>query len=219
MLVAPPEESWTTVYAGPERRTRIAAHRARRPAPGKMAAGSLSCCCWPPSAAGGLYFVRARPAFGAVEVQTVTPSVQSTTGPMAGTPILTASGYLVARRQSVVSSKIQGRISELAGGRGQRREDWRRPGDAGKRGLRGRHRQGQGRYRVRQGRPGGGAAAGASAGGPVPRQGRLAGRARRRQSQGRAGRSHHRAGQGRLAGAAGQSATSPPFARPSPASW
>src|ERR1035438_5248641 len=64
-------------------------------------------------AAGGLYFVRARPAFGAVEVQTVQPSVQSGTGPMAGTPILTASGYLVARRQSVVSSKIQGRISRL----------------------------------------------------------------------------------------------------------
>jgi RND family efflux transporter MFP subunit len=64
-------------------------------------------------AAGGLYFVRARPVFGAVEVQTVTPSVQSGSGPMAGTPILTASGYLVARRQSVVSSKIQGRISKL----------------------------------------------------------------------------------------------------------
>ncbi len=63
--------------------------------------------------AGALYFVRARPAFGAVEVQTVTPSVQSGTGPLAGTPILTASGYLVARRQSVVSSKIQGRISRL----------------------------------------------------------------------------------------------------------
>ncbi len=65
------------------------------------------------AAAGGVYLVRARPAFGAVEVQTVTPSVQNTTGPMAGTPILTASGYLVARRQSVVSSKIQGRISRL----------------------------------------------------------------------------------------------------------
>ena len=64
-------------------------------------------------ASGALYFVRARPAFGAVEIQTVQPSVQSSTGPMAGTPILTASGYLVARRQSVVSSKIQGRISEL----------------------------------------------------------------------------------------------------------
>jgi RND family efflux transporter MFP subunit len=64
-------------------------------------------------AAGGLYFVRARPVFGAVEVQTITPSVQTGSGASAGTPILTASGYLVARRQSVVSSKIQGRIEHL----------------------------------------------------------------------------------------------------------
>ena len=64
--------------------------------------------------AGALYFVRwARPAFGAVEVETVQPSIQSSSTPNAGTPILTASGYLVARKQSVVSSKIQGRISEL----------------------------------------------------------------------------------------------------------
>jgi len=33
--------------------------------------------------------------------------------PSAGTPILTASGYVVARRQAVVSSKIQGRLQEL----------------------------------------------------------------------------------------------------------
>jgi len=39
--------------------------------------------------------------------------VESSSGPNAGMPILTASGYLVARHQSVVSSKIQGRISEL----------------------------------------------------------------------------------------------------------
>ncbi|MGC2110108.1 MAG: efflux RND transporter periplasmic adaptor subunit [Candidatus Korobacteraceae bacterium] len=71
------------------------------------------------AAAGGLYFVKARPAFGAfssfgaVEVETVQPTLQSGSGPNAGTPILTASGYLVARKQSVVSSKIQGRISEL----------------------------------------------------------------------------------------------------------
>ncbi len=71
------------------------------------------------AAAGGLYLVKARPAlgafasFGAVEVETVQPSIQSGSGPNAGTPILTASGYLVARRQSVVSSKIQGRISSL----------------------------------------------------------------------------------------------------------
>src|ERR1035437_2530896 len=70
-------------------------------------------------AAGALYFVRARPAFGAVEVQTVTPSVQSGSGPMAGTPILTASGYLVARPQSGGSSKLQGRISPLSAGAGR----------------------------------------------------------------------------------------------------
>ena len=33
--------------------------------------------------------------------------------PSAGTPILTASGYVVARRQAVVSAKIQGRLEEL----------------------------------------------------------------------------------------------------------
>ncbi len=65
------------------------------------------------AAAGWFYFAKARTVFGAVEVETVQPSVQSSTGPNAGTPILTASGYLVARRQSVVSSKIQGRISRL----------------------------------------------------------------------------------------------------------
>jgi RND family efflux transporter MFP subunit len=68
------------------------------------------------AAAGGLYFVKARPAFGAfgaTEVETVQPTIQSSSGPNAGTPILTASGYLVARKQSVVSSKIQGRISSL----------------------------------------------------------------------------------------------------------
>jgi RND family efflux transporter MFP subunit len=69
--------------------------------------------------AGALYFVRARPelggltSLGATEVETTHAVVQNTGGPGAGTPILTASGYLVARRQSVVSSKIQGRLSEL----------------------------------------------------------------------------------------------------------
>ena len=63
--------------------------------------------------AGALYFTRSRPAFGAVEVETVQASVQTGSSANAGTPILTASGYLVARKQSVVSSKIQGRISEL----------------------------------------------------------------------------------------------------------
>jgi len=62
---------------------------------------------------GGFYFAKARPVFGAVEVETAQVRVESSSGPNAGTPILTASGYLVARHQSVVSSKIQGRISEL----------------------------------------------------------------------------------------------------------
>ena len=68
------------------------------------------------AAAGGLYFVKVRPAFGAfgaTEVEAVQPTIQSSSGLNAGTPILTASGYLVARKQSVVSSKIQGRISSL----------------------------------------------------------------------------------------------------------
>jgi RND family efflux transporter MFP subunit len=62
---------------------------------------------------GGFYYQRAHPVFGAVEVETFRPTVESSSGPNAGTPILTASGYLVARHQSVVSSKIQGRISSL----------------------------------------------------------------------------------------------------------
>ena len=66
-----------------------------------------------------LYYLRARPslgpleALGAVEVETTQATVQNTGARNAGTPILTASGYLVARKQSVVSSKIQGRLSEL----------------------------------------------------------------------------------------------------------
>ena len=64
-------------------------------------------------AAGAMYFIRARPAFGAVEVETAQPSIVTNSSPDAGTPILTASGYLVARKQSVVSSRVQGRIAKL----------------------------------------------------------------------------------------------------------
>ncbi len=49
----------------------------------------------------------------AVEVSTVTPSVERTSAAAAGTPVLTASGYIVARREAIVSSKIQGRLMEL----------------------------------------------------------------------------------------------------------
>ncbi len=67
-------------------------------------------------AAAALCFFRSRlslSVFNAVEVETVQASIQSNADPNAGTPILTASGYLVARKQSVVSSRIQGRIDKL----------------------------------------------------------------------------------------------------------
>jgi RND family efflux transporter MFP subunit len=60
-----------------------------------------------------LYGLRARQAFSATEVDTVTVAVSRDVQPSAGTPILTASGYVVARRKAVVSAKIQGRLSEL----------------------------------------------------------------------------------------------------------
>ena len=64
----------------------------------------------------GVYVFRGRlslSALNAVEVNTVQAHMETTGGPSAGTPILTASGYLVARTQSVVSSRIQGVISKL----------------------------------------------------------------------------------------------------------
>jgi RND family efflux transporter MFP subunit len=67
-------------------------------------------------AGGWVYVSRTKPElmnFAAIEVEPVSASVQTTSGPGAGTPILTASGYLVARHQSVISSKIQGRLSAL----------------------------------------------------------------------------------------------------------
>src|ERR1022692_1967824 len=66
--------------------------------------------------AAGLYLVKTKPEFPispAVEGGAVPASVQTAGGADAGTPILTASGYLVARHQSVISSKIQGRLSGL----------------------------------------------------------------------------------------------------------
>jgi RND family efflux transporter MFP subunit len=61
-----------------------------------------------------LYALRARQAFAGVEVVTVTAGVQrQQQAGAAGAPILTASGYVVARRKAVVSAKIQGRLAEL----------------------------------------------------------------------------------------------------------
>lgn len=51
-------------------------------------------------------------ASGPVEVDTVRASVQEAR-PSGGGPILTASGYVVARRKAVVSAKIQGRLAVL----------------------------------------------------------------------------------------------------------
>jgi RND family efflux transporter MFP subunit len=63
--------------------------------------------------AAGVFAWRSSQVWAAVEVDTVTPTVQRTGPAAAGTPILTASGYLVARREAIVSSKIQGRLAEL----------------------------------------------------------------------------------------------------------
>lgn len=49
----------------------------------------------------------------AQEVETVRPTMQTSSAEAALTPILTASGYVVARRKAVVSAKIQGRLAEL----------------------------------------------------------------------------------------------------------
>jgi RND family efflux transporter MFP subunit len=61
----------------------------------------------------GLYAFRAQQALSATEVETATAGVSRDVQPSAGTPILTASGYVVARRKAVVSAKIQGRLSDL----------------------------------------------------------------------------------------------------------
>lgn len=64
-----------------------------------------------------------RSAGAAVEVATVKPSVRTGTNLLAGTPVLSASGYVVARRRAVVSAKIQGRLSELLVEEGARVEE------------------------------------------------------------------------------------------------
>ena len=62
---------------------------------------------------GILYALRLRQALAAPEVETTAVVVSQDAEPSAGTPILTASGYIVARRKAVVSAKIQGRLSRL----------------------------------------------------------------------------------------------------------
>jgi RND family efflux transporter MFP subunit len=60
-----------------------------------------------------LYVMRARAAARGPEVETVQAVATSGTGPSRGAPVLTASGYVVARRKAVVSAKIQGRLADL----------------------------------------------------------------------------------------------------------
>lgn len=64
-----------------------------------------------------------RSAGAAIEVRTVTPTVHTGTNLLAGSPVLTASGYVVARRRAVVSAKIQGRLAELHVDEGARVEE------------------------------------------------------------------------------------------------
>jgi RND family efflux transporter MFP subunit len=62
---------------------------------------------------GALYALRIRQSFASPEVQTVRAQVSQAGQPAAGSAVLTASGYVVARRKAVVSAKIQGRLAEL----------------------------------------------------------------------------------------------------------
>lgn len=52
-------------------------------------------------------------ASAATDVETVRAVLRAPSPAGAGTPLLTASGYVVARRKAVVSAKIQGRLAEL----------------------------------------------------------------------------------------------------------
>jgi HlyD family secretion protein len=62
---------------------------------------------------GSLWVLRARRALAGVEVSVVQASVTVPGAPGSSPALLTASGYVVARRKAVVSAKIQGRLSEL----------------------------------------------------------------------------------------------------------
>ena len=61
----------------------------------------------------GMFAWRSTAGLRALAVETVQPTVERSGRPQAGTAVLTASGYVVARREAIVSSKIQGRLSEL----------------------------------------------------------------------------------------------------------
>jgi HlyD family secretion protein len=60
----------------------------------------------------GFYFIPGN-SLTAAEVETTHPTVQNFSRALVGSPVLAASGYVVARRQAIVSAKIQGRLAEL----------------------------------------------------------------------------------------------------------
>ena len=65
------------------------------------------------AAVAGFYFIPVS-SLTATEVEIVRPTVLTFSQAAAGSPILTASGYVVARRKAVVSAKIQGRLAQLS---------------------------------------------------------------------------------------------------------
>jgi len=62
---------------------------------------------------GVLYAMRAGGSRSGLEVETAAASLVPGGASAGGAPILTASGYVVARRKAVVSAKIQGRLADL----------------------------------------------------------------------------------------------------------
>jgi len=74
--------------------------------------------------AAGTIFWWGQRVFAATKVETTTPRVERSESAPSGAPLLTTSGYVVARRKAVVSAKIQGRLAELRVEEGARvRED------------------------------------------------------------------------------------------------
>ncbi len=57
--------------------------------------------------------LRLRASLGTIAVSVVRPSILPAGQASAGTPLLSASGYVVPRRKAVVSAKIQGRLADL----------------------------------------------------------------------------------------------------------